>query len=1740
MAEQRLIPPPTFNPHQEMAPTAAIPPPTFNAAPSAPVIPPPMFDATAVPDVTPEDMVGRAWARTKRFGELFGENFAGVFGDTLPAMAAQAVNDFIPGVDYGELEEGVKGGALVRLRDTQLEGTDPIKGAVQDWRDQTFADIQKSQEERVAIAQEGPQGFLDENLNVAAASTGRMAAQFLLGGTAALATRNPMLMPSLMALYGDSALEKQAELEGEGMEAYKAKQFGKVSGAIEALTELPAMKIGGKIVDSLVDKASPLVKDLAGFIAADWSMEQVATLLGSINDSVARGEDIPTWRTKLLDQMPVSLTAPLLTGGIQLGAMKLTSKGLDKVFEGVDAYWAKQASKTSAPFTELSPESIQARDAMMRLKDELKVLLEERDALNAQIGAMPALSHATGQPSIDAANQAAGLMSGSADLGVWQDTGHTALQPWNTVSKTDPFLRTLTLQRGPAGEDLKGVHGADYINNDQYKPGTYLANTETLTQNRADLAAAEAAWKTQGAGLAGTFQRLTTGAKLKALRKDVQLRGAMVEEILQTVESWRQTYLPDHAFVLSFDRDVGKPNTLGTNLAMMKGTHKLDFLNVNMGKIIGAQFGYKSLRGSPTMQLIPETPTRQALRRVLDVTAHEFGHGLAAHWENTLAPHEIKILRQAYLDDVMKYTRRRDAGVAQQQAPGATLEERKQGFQRAAGSESMIEPPDMASDTASKRLAHGRISSRVFFSNWGTYVEWLAHQMGKSTRHQMGKESVVDPILQPIRKALMHFYRKNRDKWSPNETFDMFLRRSLVENRIRSVEEKMLDAGVKYKKAMDEMKANPPEAVIERKMGAVESWFNKGGGLNGRRWTGVPKRGSIPQKLDTYNFFMRLTASLLQMGDLNPHIPGLKYSERENGEGYIPAVYRMQDILTAWKSRGVKVAKDVINNVHSSSEKINSFSGFMFEADLMSEQLKRLLTMDELAALLKKYNLNEQDLIIANEVWSYLHDAISKVEEVRLRQVTDAELKGNLTKSEADTERDAIRKDFAEMKNRNYMPHTRFGKYTVHVVTLRADVKVNDYYTAKKIGDTISFEMYENRRDQLKAIEAARKQWGAHGKDVMIHDAKAEDDLGATLSGFDRRLALQVLSALKLTPAQHEEAMMQLEKLTPSEGFRKKMLKREGIPGYATRTVRVFSDYAARFSNFLARIETIDEMNESIDEIKKSQRFLPPGQGTKRSEIRAWVERHKKYISNPGNELAALRAAGFLWYLALVPQSALVNMSQVPMVAYPYLAARFGDAGAMKEIAKAMGEIPKKLATKGAYTQAEMDMMQSLGGLLDESFASVLGALQEGSILEKMSGGRLVNNERMALLVDQAQGVASFMFSVAEQYNRRIVALATYRLSMAKTGDHARAVSEARTAIEKTQFEYARFNRPELLRGKRSVFFLFQQYVLSMMYFIGKGGEGRSRYLMLALLLAGIQGLPGAENIADFVDWFVTKYKTAFGYTNPKVQVRAELRAFINDLQERAPWLPGEADTWMHGVGSDIWGFDLSGSLGLGKILPGTDVLNNPNLSPIEKTGRAAGELMGPIAGVPIAALTAAGSNDPDVQKRWEKAMPRFLADISKGERYITDKMETDVQGDPLAYFEAGNPAHQKEIIGQVLGFTPRRIKRRREVEWMANESISFYKAQVGMLYAETDRLAQIGTDEAISQVYKNIVEFNERVPPEFRIGPKQVITSLKTRAKRRELKAAGYGKEKKYAGYYSEYIRNLDPSTSEEMIPQE
>ena len=85
-----------------------------------------------------------------------------------------------------------------------------------------------------------------------------------------------------------------------------------------------------------------------------------------------------------------------------------------------------------------------------------------------------------------------------------------------------------------------------------------------------------------------------------------------------------------------------------------------------------------------------------------------------------------------------------------------------------------------------------------------------------------------------------------------------------------------------------------------------------------------------------------------------------------------------------------------------------------------------------------------------------------------------------------------------------------------------------------------------------------------------------------------------------------------------------------------------------------------------------------------------------------------------------------------------------------------------------------------------------------------------------------------------------------------------------------------------------------------------------------------------------------------------------------------------------------------------------------------------------------------------------------------------------------------------------------------------------------------TDWQAQIGTDEAISQVYKNIVNFNERVPSEFQIGAKQVITSLKTRAKRRELKAAGYGKEKKYAGYYSEYIRNLDPATSEEMIPQE
>jgi hypothetical protein len=271
---------------------------------------------------------------------------------------------------------------------------------------------------------------------------------------------------------------------------------------------------------------------------------------------------------------------------------------------------------------------------------------------------------------------------------------------------------------------------------------------------------------------------------------------------------------------------------------------------------------------------------------------------------------------------------------------------------------------------------------------------------------------------------------------------------------------------------------------------------------------------------------------------------------------------------------------------------------------------------------------------------------------------------------------------------------------------------------------------------------------------------------------------------------------------------------------------------------------------------------------------------------------------------------------------------------------------------------------------------------------------------------------------------------------MSKTGVYEKAVLAAREANWSANYENARWNRPEFMRGKKSAFFLFGNYLQNTLYF-ATHDPGAIRYWLGLLVLAGAMGLPGADDVADLADFAGTYLNRLLGLKNPKTQIRVELR-------ERLEELGANPDLILHGLAQDSFGLghvgeltgipiphlDVSRSIGMGNIIPATEV---PGMllqaEPNDAVVAAASEMSGAGGSFVEEYYKALLSSDPDKWKRAEKLLPLVAArNVSKAIRMGMRGAETTQNGNVIAEFDPYDPRTALELVGQGLGFQPSKL----------------------------------------------------------------------------------------------------------------
>lgn len=873
---------------------------------------------------------------------------------------------------------------------------------------------------------------------------------------------------------------------------------------------------------------------------------------------------------------------------------------------------------------------------------------------------------------------------------------------------------------------------------------------------------------------------------------------------------------------------------------------------------------------------------------------------------------------------------------------------------------------------------------------------------------------------------------------------------------------------------------------------------------------------------DRYNSMLEWMLGIHQLADMNPHITGLN--------DYVGLTRAMENEAVSWAT----LADDRLREVQKLPRtQQTALWQFMVDLDQMiyldQDLLKkgaikpRWPTGDELVRLVKDRKLSAETFeVYKNMRKDYLY-FISYLEQ---SGVTHA--KASISDGKLLAERILeIQGELAQLRNKPYFPHMRFGKY---LLTIRNSKREVVYFAAF---DTVAL--------RTQATKQLVQRFNIPAEHSIV-----EDTISPALQQYQGlpRFALQnVMATLGLDQenltTEQEKTRDILEALAldndPQTSFRKRLQERSNIPGFSTDGMRSYAQYFTRAARFVARMEYSAQLAQSIQSVRQS---ASPISKDSRTRIADYMQRHYEHNMEPSGDWATLRSIAFMWYFAFVPAAAFVNLTQLPLVTGPYLAGKFGDLKTGASVLSAINSNTKaafdRLRGKPIVESLKTEAIEQAheDRLVDDGYATELAAISHGSVLSRtLAGSKFARGVRML-----AQwGTKPFAF--AEKINRSVTFLAAYDLAKANPkhpfvievvaknkaeGDRLRAdrgwdddqiaaYLVGAQAVRETQFEYSRWARPKLMSGSRGVLFMFKSYLQNMLYFMFKSNRGtQARFMLGMLATAGLMGLPGADDLDEVIKWLSKE----LGYPiDPELFFRRMVKEHIDG---------NAADLLLHGASRESFGVhaalsglgipspnvDLSGSLSMGKLIPGlTSAINPKSASFTEMVGNVTTDIAGPALGVPFAMYQSIVDHTlpADDIKRWERAMPRALKSVTKSSRLLAEQRERDRGGATIVSFDPNDVDDQLDLLSVGLGFQPTKISRQWDVNSAVMEVEKYWKAQRTLLMGEFFRSIRLKDADGRADAIEAIRKYNAELPyPSLRINRDSLSSSIQSR--RREL----------------------------------
>ena len=894
---------------------------------------------------------------------------------------------------------------------------------------------------------------------------------------------------------------------------------------------------------------------------------------------------------------------------------------------------------------------------------------------------------------------------------------------------------------------------------------------------------------------------------------------------------------------------------------------------------------------------------------------------------------------------------------------------------------------------------------------------------------------------------------------------------------------------------------------------------------------------------DKMNWFYKWFAGLDQLAERNPFFaPLIRYMER---------VREMHLVESKLHDAALRLSKDW----RSLGEEGDRVVGFLDELTNMtyrspseiSQGISRHPSALELDRLVKQYKLSAKGLELVTKIKALTDGFLQLVGQNAIERAQRTILDpGRLRAKVA-----AIQREVQALSARPYFPFMRFGRH--YVIVKDPAGKVIHFETvegqgfSRLAGKNRSAERAQLRRE-TEMKQQFQRDYGRAPTEKEVYHGVLPESVGP-LVGMPQLLLNEMKDAMFLTPAQLQNITLvqQATALGLQPVLNPRYQRRYFRPGQSVYTPGYSMDFKRSFARFFFHGAKFYSKTKFLDELRAHVRDAEQSPGNKEGYIASYMRDHlDNTVLDARGDFGIYKAAIFFWAMGYVPAAATQNLAQTPMVTFPFLAAKFGDVRATREMVAAMTKV-SSFYKRGSYDGQTDFEMRALGygiktGRISETQAPELAGIAQGANLLKGIGGSVAERNWVWFMEKSA-----WMFEMAEQWNRRIAYRAALNLALkqpnAKVVDEAiqlnqsefqrlqteegfseaeaRAVIAANHTVDQTQFTYARWARPRFMRGPKSILFVFKKYIQSLYFMLGNNKRDvLPRYTLIAAFIGGLGGLPFAEDLLSLLKavW------SWLGLGNLEHEARRWIMQFFDGRVD--------PDLVLHGLSRrgfgvpallDLMGSFVTGRPGRGLAAPRHDAEGRPQgfaqnvpfpvldrsraispgmISPFDigkaltpstdqdrTTVEAIQRASGAVFSVGFNIYKAAMDNSLPMSdwKRWERAVPRQLGDMSRAWRFLSEGRERNRggpgAGSTVVPFDPRDTEQMMEIMAAAGGYQPLRLQARWDQIIAKAEIEQFYDLQRNGLLSQLAEARGGKRPEEIEKVIGAIREFNSGLP---------------------------------------------------------